>query len=316
MGQSLKQAVFLALAAVALTPLASAPLALGAGVALALLVGNPFTVAAGRWTTPLLQVAVVGLGAATDLRTVARVGLHGLGYTTAGIALTLGLSAVLTRLFGTDRTTSRLVGIGTAICGGSAIAALSPVLRAKSHQTSVALAVVFVLNAVALVAFPAVGRALGLSQEAFGMWSALAIHDTSSVVGAALQFGPRALEVATTMKLARALWILPVALVAGRLVAGTQGTSPAPPARRPWFILAFVAVAALVTWVPALASAGQLAATGARHVLVLALFLVGSTISREALVGVGVKPLVQGVVLWLAVASASLAAIVAGWVRL
>jgi uncharacterized membrane protein YadS len=178
----------------------------------------------------------------------------------------------------------------------------------------VALAVVFLLNAAALLLFPGLGLLAGLSPEQFGLWAALAIHDTSSVVGAALQFGPQALAVGTTVKLARALWILPVTLVLARVwrVEGAPGTGRA---RRPWFILGFVLVAAAVTWVPALREAGEVVAQVARRALVTTLFLVGAGVSRSALRQVGVRPLVLGVVLWVVVSAATLAAIARGWLQ-
>jgi uncharacterized membrane protein YadS len=181
----------------------------------------------------------------------------------------------------------------------------------------VALPTVFVLNSVALFAFPWIGRHLGLGDDAFGTWAALAIHDTSSVIGAASQFGARALEVATAAKLARALWIVPVTLgiATWRRRAVKNGGGRTPAARRPWFIAGFVAAAAIVTFVPALRPAGHLVAMGARRLLCGTLFLVGLGLSREALRLVGARPLVQGVALWLALASASLAAILAGWIR-
>lgn len=309
-----KRGLFVVLAALSLTPFANAPAALVAGLAFALVVGNPLAALAKKWTTPLLQLSVIALGASMDLRVVARAGVQGLGYTVAGIAFALGLGALLARLLRTDRTTALLVSVGTAICGGSAIAAVAPVVRAKSHQTSVALGVVFLLNAAALFVFPRVGHAVGLSPEAFGLWSALAIHDTSSVVGAALAFGPEALGVATTVKLARALWIVPLTILAARFfVEKEEGAADVKP-KRPWFIAGFLAAAALATWVPALHAPGLALAGAAKHALVLTLFLIGSTISRDALRQVGVRPLALGVVLWVVVAAVSLGAIAGGWV--
>ncbi|MCI0569553.1 MAG: putative sulfate exporter family transporter [Myxococcaceae bacterium] len=298
-------------ALVCLVPGVPAAAALVGGVVLALGVGNPHVARTRKLTHPLLMGSVVGLGAGMDLQSVLRVGAHGLGATAAGIATCLLVGALLTRLFGVGRTTGLLISVGTAICGGSAIAAAAPVLRAKDDEVSVALATVFLLNAFALVTFPVVGHALALTQDAFGLWSALAIHDTSSVVGAALQYGPRALEVATTAKLARALWIIPLtvalAVWQARRVGAAEGTTrPA----RPWFIGGFLIAAALVTWIPALQPAGHVVAAGARQVLVLTLFLVGANLSRAALRSVGVRPLAQGVLLWAVMASASLA-----WVR-
>jgi uncharacterized integral membrane protein (TIGR00698 family) len=254
-----------------------------------------------------------------NLGTVARVGLHGLGYTAISLTFVMAAGMLLGRFLKVDRDAGLLISIGTAICGGSAIAAAAPVLRARPHQVSVALATVFLLNGVALVLFPPIGHLAGLSQNAFGLWAALAIHDTSSVVGAGLAYGPRALAVATTVKLARALWIVPMTLGLGYWVAqrqkqaGADGSGMAAeeagPVKQPWFIGGFLLVAALVTWVPGLRQAGHFVAMGAHHVLVLTLFLIGAGLSREALRTVGFRPFIQGLVLWLIVASLGLGAV-------
>jgi len=299
----------------ALTPLVGAAGALLGGAALALTLGNPYPDQTHRWTQRLLPLAVVGLGAEMNLGTVARVGLHGLGYTALSLVLVMALGLLLGRWLKVDRETGLLISIGTAICGGSAIAAAAPVLRARPHQVSVALATVFLLNAVALLVFPPLGHWAGLGQEAFGLWSALAIHDTSSVVGAGLAYGSRALEVATTVKLARALWIVPLTLGLGfSLAKGRKGE--AAPVRKPWFIAGFLAMAALVTWLPVLHGAGHLVAAAAHRVLVLTLFLIGAGLSREALRSVGFRPFLQGLGLWLAVAALGLAAVRAGLLHL
>lgn len=301
-----KKVVFLGLAAATLIPVITAPVALVAGLVFGLTVGAPFPAQQKTAQTWLLQLSVVGLGAAMNLSTVLRAGASGALETAIGLSLTLALTFVLTRLLKTEATTSLLIGVGTAICGGSAIAAAAPAIGAKSHQTSVALAVVFLLNAIALFVFPPLGHLLSLSQTQFGHWAALAIHDTSSVVGAALQYGEEALSLATTVKLARALWIIPLTLVLARFWKRDAAPgAPAAKAKRPWFILGFVAMAALVTWVPALHDAGKVVAAVARQVLVLTLFLVGAGVSRESLRQTGLKPVVLGVVLWVVVATSS-----------
>lgn len=300
-----KEATFLALFALALTPWASGGLALVAGIAFALLWGTPRPAQVKQWQTWLLQASVVGLGAGMDLGVVAKVGASGIGQTFVSLALTLGVALVLAKALSTERTTSLLIGVGTAICGGSAIAAVAPAIGAKSHQSSVALAVVFLLNAAALVLFPRIGHAVGLSEEDFGLWSALAIHDTSSVVGATLQYGPTALAVGTTVKLVRALWIVPLTLLLARYWPKDEGAKTGP-SKKPYFIGGFVLMAALATWVPGLSAPGALVAQGARHVLVATLFLVGAGVSRETLRQVGARPLVLGVVLWALVGTATL----------
>jgi len=304
-------------ALLALTPLASAAVALVAGAVIALTLGNPVHALTHRWTHRLLPLAVVGLGAEMNLGTVARVGLHGLGYTAISLTFVMATGLLLGRFLKVDGDAGLLISVGTAICGGSAIAAAAPVLRARPHQVSVALATVFLLNGVALVLFPPIGHLAGLSQNAFGLLAAFAIHDTSSVVGAGLAYGPRALAVATTVKLARALWIVPVTLGLGYWVARRQKLAGAEgedalPVKKPWFIGGFLLVAALVTWIPGLQHAGHFVAMAAHHVLVLTLFLIGAGLSREALRTVGFRPFIQGLVLWLIVASLGLGAVRAG----
>lgn len=304
-----RQGLFFCLAVVCLTPWVTAPIALVAGFVFGFTVGNPFGEVTRTLQTRLLQLSVVGLGAAMKLDVVLRVGAAGLVQTAVAISVTLVVAFVLARVLSTDATTSLLIGVGTAICGGSAIAAVAPVVGARPHQTSVALAVVFLLNSVALLVFPSVGVALAMPPAAFGLWSALAIHDTSSVVGATLQFGGDALEVGTTVKLARALWIIPLTILVARL---WPRDTPAAKSRRPWFMVGFIAVAALVTWVPALQPTGLLVAAAARQVLVLTLFLVGAGVSREALAQLGWRPVALGLTLWAFVAGGSLVAIEAG----
>ena len=300
-------------ALLALAPFTPAAAALLGGGLLALTLGNPLQGRTQTWTHQLLPLAVVGLGADMNLRAVAQAGLHGLGYTTLSITLVLALGWWLARLLKVEHDAGLLISVGTAICGGSAIAAVAPVLRARAHETSVALATVFLLNAAALVVFPPLGHWTHLSQEAFGLWAALAIHDTSSVVGAGLAYGPRALEVATTVKLARALWIVPLTLLIGWWVARRSEAAPdSPPVKKPWFIAGFLAMAALVTFVPALHTAGHLVALAARRVLVLTLFLIGAGLSREALRAVGFRPFLQGLLLWLLVGSLGLGAVKLG----
>ncbi|HEX8954342.1 MAG TPA: putative sulfate exporter family transporter [Polyangia bacterium] len=300
-------ALVAAFAACLLLPIAPA-VALAGGAALALSLGHRRAALTGRWTRRLLQWSVVGLGAGMDLGVVARVGLHGLVYTVVGIAATLTLGAALGRWLRLPKRSALLVSLGTAICGGSAIAAAAPVLEADSEETSVALATVFLLNGVALFLFPAIGHALHLSQSSFGLWAALAIHDTSSVVGAGLAFGPAALATATAVKLARALWIAPTTAALG----WRRGRARA---KVPLFIVGFIAAAALGTFVAPIHAIAPIVSAGARHVLVASLFLVGAGLSRTALRKTGMRPLVHGTLLWMAVGSLTLLAIVRGWIR-
>jgi len=285
-----------------------AALALGAAIALSL--GAPTW--AHTTGQRLLKLGVIGLGAGLDLGYVVRAGLEGLGTTCLTLFGTLALGAWVARRLRIGADLGALITVGTAICGGSAIAAAAPALRARSADVGVALAVVFALNAMALVVFPAIGHALDLDPLVFGRWCALAIHDTSSVVGAAATFGPEALELATVTKLARTLWIVPVVLALGwhrarraRLMGA--GASGAARPQFPLFILGFVGAATIVSLVPTLANAGEHVAGAARRVLLLALFVLGLGTSAATLRNVGARPLVLGVVLWVAVSAASLA---------
>lgn len=300
--------------ALCLWPGLPSPLALVLGVAIALLAGNPYLDKIKKITPRLMALSIVGLGFGMNLIVLVQVGFEGLGYTVAGIVTTFAIGLLLGRLLKTQRDVSLLIICGTAICGGSAIAAVSAVIRAKSHDITVALGTVFLLNALALLIFPPLGHHFALTEQQFGLWSALAIHDTSSVVGAALQYGPHAVEVATTIKLARALWIIPMALLIGFVrsresdtAAGSGGSF-----KKPWFILGFVLAAALMTWVPSLQPAGHVVEMLAKRAMVLTLFLIGTGLTRSTLQAVGFKPFIQGAALWFAVSALTLGAIAAG----
>jgi uncharacterized integral membrane protein (TIGR00698 family) len=310
-----KRVAFILAALITLLPLVSPGIALMLGIAFALTLSNPYAGTSSRFVTPLLQISVVGLGAGMNLGAVAHAGMQGFLYTVVGVTLTMTVGLILGRSLGTARNTSLLVTVGTAICGGSAIAAVAPAIRAKNHEVSVALATVFFLNAVALFIFPWIGHYFGLSQSQFGIWSAIAIHDTSSVVGAAMQYGAQSLEIATTIKLTRALWIVPVTLVIGMVWNAKKNEAKAQRARRPWFILGFLAAAAFVTLIPSLKPVGHVLFIGAQRSLVLTLFLIGSGLSRSALHAVGRRPLVQGFILWVLMGSGTLGAILLGWIR-
>jgi len=278
-------------------------LALGSGLAIAVTTRMERPKQAKLLTTLTLQLGVMALGAGMNLDTVLRVGVNGALVTATGLALAVTLGIGLGRWLGVSKDTSLLVAVGTGICGGSAIAAVASVIRPKDHEMSIALAVVFVLNAVALVLFPVIGHMAGMSETLFGRWAALAIHDTSSVVGAGLAYGSVALTVATTTKLARALWIVPVTL-ATAVLRPTSGSLK--DVKWPWFILGFVAIAALVTWVPSLAPYGAPIALAGKRSLLVALFLIGLSLSPKALTKVGPKPFFLGVILWAVLATVSI----------
>ena len=298
-----------------LSPWMPSAVALISGTMIAVAFGNPFADMTRRATGYLLPLSVVGLGFGMNLVSVAKLGGQGIGYTAVGICGTLFLGMILARVLDVERDAGLLITAGTAICGGSAIAAIAPVLRAKPHSISVALGTVFLLNAVGLLIFPPLGFALGLSQTQFGLWSALAIHDTSSVVGATLQYGPEALQIGTTVKLARALWIVPLTILAGIKFGGrAQGGERAKP-KRPWFILGFLIAAGLVTWIPELAETGHTLETVAKRTLVLTLFLIGTNLTRATLKSVGFRPFVLGVLLWLCAGSLTLGAVLLNWIH-
>jgi uncharacterized integral membrane protein (TIGR00698 family) len=288
----------------------SPPLALAAGLAYGLSVAHGYHLEARRLSKFLLQASVVCLGFGMNLGQMIRVGRSGFLYTALGITFAMLLGIGLAYALRVGKIPGFLISAGTAICGGSAIAALAPVTEASDEAMAVSMGTVFVLNSVALFIFPPIGHALHLSQTQFGLWSALAIHDTSSVVGAAARYGAAALAIATTVKLARALWIVPVS-VGTAIVRGSRAKI-----HLPWFILFFCVAAVLASYVPHLAPEyTQLARLG-RLGLGVTLFLIGTTISRDTLKTVGARPLLQGVLLWIVVGSVSLCLILRGVIHL
>ncbi len=299
-----------------LLPVVTPPMALVLGAVLAMTLSNPWQTQSMQAAHKLLAFSVAGLGAGMNLMTVLQAGAAGLGYSFIGITLTILLGIGIGRLLGAEKNTALLVTVGTAICGGSAIAAVAPVLRARQEAIAVAFATVFLLNAIALIIFPPLGHVFDLTDTQFGLWAALAVHDTSSVVGAALAYGGDALDHAVVLKMARALWILPVALAIGLYMPKTaQDTDGGKPKMKfPWFIPAFLLMAALFTWMPAWAGAGEMIVFAAKRGMVLVLYLIGTTLSLAALKSVGWRPLALGIVLWILAAGGTLAAIQAGWI--
>lgn len=297
-------AVFYILAAVALLwPAVTGPMALIAGITASLLFRLSLPVAVKPWTSHLLGGAVSLLGAGIPLTTVISSGGRGLGFSLALIAGTLLAGAMLARKLGVDRQVGTLISSGTAICGGSAIAAVAGAVKAKPEQTAIALAIVFVLNALAVFIFPPLGSWLGLTGEQFGMWAAMAIHDTSSVVAAAVSYGNGAEAVAVPMKLARALWIIPVAAVLGRIYAGKGG------GKLPWFIGTFVVLAGFFSVFPEYGHVGALLADAGKRLLVLVLFLIGASMTKSSLQVMGRSSVILAVILWVAISVLSLWAI-------
>jgi uncharacterized integral membrane protein (TIGR00698 family) len=295
---------FFALLAFCLTPWASPPLALALGLALALTVGNPFAKQTSKPTKLLLQASVVLLGFGMNLQKVIEAGRTGIVFTVVTIAGTLLLGHLAARAMGISRTTAHLISSGTAICGGSAIAAVGPVVQASDEEMSVSLGTVFILNSVALFIFPLIGHQLGLTQMQFGVWSAIAIHDTSSVVGAAAKYGVEALQIATTVKLTRALWIVPLTLATAFFFKRKSAKVAIP-----WFILWFVLASIVRTYVPAQPLAFDTLVHAGRIGLTVTLFLIGAGLSRKSIAAVGVRPLLLGVFLWIAISCVSLFAV-------
>lgn len=301
---------------VCLLPAVTPPVALVLGVFLALTLSNPWQEQSMRTAHRLLAFSVAGLGAGMNLVTVLQAGAAGLGYSFIGITLTIALGVLIGRALKAEKNTAWLVTVGTAICGGSAIAAVAPVLRARQEAIAVAFATVFLLNAVALIVFPPLGHVFGLDAAQFGLWAALAVHDTSSVVGAALAYGGDALDHAVVLKMARALWILPVALAIGFYVAKADAVAEGAKLKMkfPWFIPAFLLIAAVFTWMPQWQEAGGMIVAAAKRGMVLVLYLIGTTLSLTALKAVGWRPLALGIILWVLAAGGTLAAIQAGWI--
>ena len=296
-----RQVVFGLFLVFCLTPWASPPVALALGLALAQTLGNPFAGQTKAATAKLLQYSVVGLGFGMNAHAAVQAGRVGILFTVASIFGTLVLGYFAGRWLGLGRHVTHLISCGTAICGGSAIAAVGPVLRAKDEEMSVALGTVFVLNAIALFAFPPIGHVLAMTQQQFGLWCAIAIHDTSSVVGAAKVYGDQALQVATTVKLARALWIIPV-IIGTALIFKQKGVK----ITIPYFIFGFIAAMLLNTYVPALHPLGPVLVALAKIGLTLTLFFIGAGLSAKTVRSVGIKPYVLGIVLWLVISTGSL----------
>lgn len=271
------------------------PVSLFLGLGFALLFGQPYKTVNKKVSKYLLQYSVVGLGFGMNLHSAVASGREGMVFTIVSVFGTLLIGWLVGRkLLHLDRNTSYLISTGTAICGGSAIAAVGPVLNAKDSEMSVALGIIFILNAVALFIFPPIGHALGLSQHEFGTWAAIAIHDTSSVVGAGATYGEEALQVATTVKLTRALWIIPVALVTA-VVFRSKGQKVS----IPWFILFFILALILNTYLLTdVPQVGAMISGIARKALTLTMFFIGASLSLDVLRSVGLRPFVQGVLLW------------------
>lgn len=304
-----QQAIFVLVIVLCLFSLISPPIALLLGVVLVNVFGNPFVTFNSKAITFLLQFSVVGLGFGMNATSAISAGKEGFLLTIGSIFSTLIFGTLLGKWFKTDKKTSHLISCGTAICGGSAIAAISPVIKSNENQTSIALGVIFILNSIALFAFPFIGHQLDLSQKEFGLWCAIAIHDTSSVVGAANKYGAEALQIATTVKLARALWIIPISLLTAAIFKKQQG-STGTKIKIPYFIGLFILAMLFNTYLPATAIIAPSIVSIAKIGLTITLFLIGATLNINTLKSVGVKPLLQGVFLWIFIAGLSLISII------
>jgi Predicted membrane protein len=302
--------IFFLLLILSATGFISPPIALCSGMIFGLAFLHPFAADSSALAKFLLQASVVALGFGMNLDEVLKAGRNGFLYTAVGIGFALLAGTLIGKLLFVRGTTAYLISTGTAICGGSAIAAIGPIVQASAEEMAVSLGTVFILNSVALFIFPSIGSALHLSESQFGLWAALAIHDTSSVVGAASRYGSEALVVATTVKLARALWIVPLAL-ATAAVRRSQSK-----VQVPWFIFLFCLAAVINTYGPQEPRLSQMFFQLGRLGLTVTLFLIGTGISRATLKEVGWRPLAQGVLLWILVGAASLYFIRSGWIAL
>jgi uncharacterized integral membrane protein (TIGR00698 family) len=304
-----KNVFFIGLILVA-SGLVSPPIALAGGLLYGFSFIHPYHVDAKKLSKILLQVSVVGLGFGMDLQQVLQAGRAGFIYTAAGISFALLLGWGLGRLLRVKQRISFLISAGTAICGGSAIAAVAPISNASQEEIAISLGTVFVLNSVALLTFPAIGTILHMTQTQFGLWSALAIHDISSVVGATAKYGAVALAVGATVKLARALWIVPLSI----------GTAMAKKSKArvqwPWFILFFCLAAVANTYVHIFQSSYSVLKHLGVIGLTVTLYLIGTGLSMKTLREVGIRPFLQGILLWIFVAAGSLALIRSGWIHL
>ena len=293
--------LFIILAALCFFPVVSPPIALFLGIIFVNIFGQVFN--ADKIIKIVLQVSIVGLGFGINLKQALQAGSEGFLFTVFSITLIVVLGIVLGYIFRIDKIITQLISFGTAICGGSAIAAIAPILKADGKQTSVSLGIIFLLNALALFIFPEIGQYFHLSQNQFGIWSAIAIHDTSSVVGAASKYGHEALQTATTVKLARALWIIPISFVLSFL--NKSGGK----VKIPYFIGFFILAILVNSYFPAIKEVTNYVVDFSKSSLKVALFLIGTGLSFQNLKNIGIKPLLLGIILWVVISVISLFAV-------
>ncbi len=300
----IQKIIFIVSCVFCLTPFATPPVALLLGLIIALFVGHPYLRFNNKATQLLLKISVVGLGFGMNVHSALKAGKDGILFTVVSIIGTLVFGYFAGRILKIEKKTSYLISTGTAICGGSAIAAISPIIKAEEKQISVALGAVFILNSIALIVFPYIGHQLHLSQTQFGLWCAIAIHDTSSVVGAASKYGSQALEIATTIKLARALWIIPVAFLSTFLFKNKNSKI-----KIPYFIGLFILAMIVNSYVPFVQQNGHYLVSIAKAGLTLTLFLIGCGLSKKVLQSVGIMPLLQAGILWVLISLTALWAV-------
>lgn len=287
-----------------MTPFISTPVALLLGIILAQTIGHPFVHLNNKATKTLLKVAVVGLGFGMNLQAAIASSKQGILLAIGTITITLTAGILLGKFLKVNKNTRLLIASGTAICGGSAIAAVSPVLKANEEEMSVSLGAVFILNAIALFLFPYIGHLLHMTQTHFGMWAAVAIHDTSSVVAAGQVYGHDALQTAITVKLARSLWIIPLVFLMMFLTKNKKSK-----VKLPLFILGFILTMVINTYLPSFAAIDVTLSNLAKKLLTITLFLIGAGLTRERVKAVGFKPLMLGVILWTIISLVSLFAV-------
>lgn len=296
--------LFILLFILCLMPFISPAIALFLGLTLGMTAGQPFPKFSKKTSKYLLQFSVVGLGFGMNLHESLKTGKEGMLFTIVSVAAVLVLGIYLGKRLMMDKKTAYLISAGTAICGGSAIAAVGPVVKANDNEMSMALGTIFILNAIALFIFPPIGHLLNMTQEQFGMWAAIAIHDTSSVVGAGAAYGEKALEIATMVKLTRALWIIPITIVTMFLFKQKGGKIAIP-----WFIFFFILAMVANTFLTIPETVTGSLVWLAKKGLTVTLFLIGAGLSRKVIKQVGVRPMVQGVVLWVFIGLISLGVI-------
>ncbi len=302
-----RKLIFVACLAACATPFVDPAIALVLGILIAQTTGHPWMHLNSKATRRLLQYSVVGLGFGMNWTEAMKAGQEGFVFTVCSISGTFIIGWLLSKILKVEQKTSYLLSSGTAICGGSAIAAISPIIKADEKQISVAMGSVFILNSIALFLFPYLGHLLHMSAHQFGVWAAIAIHDTSSVVGASSKYiiDPlkplEALQIATTIKLERALWIIPLAFVTAFIFK-----NKAQKIRIPWFILFFVIAMLLNSYLPQIHNVSEWIVLFAKKGLTITLFLIGAGLSREVIKTVGIKPLIEAVILWICISSASL----------